>query len=148
MCTFFFQAEDGIRDYKVTGVQTCALPIYGRRGSIPRLYVHPSPALERRRRTRTRKLGVTRLFALRVHRFDRRSCNFRFAQRAPTDARVSWFSFARVARVLSPLECETDPARRAWSIRLHERELYEASVGRGRSHGLLRRSHVAARGIN
>src|SRR5256885_13149281 len=25
---FFFQAEDGIRDYKVTGVQTCALPIY------------------------------------------------------------------------------------------------------------------------
>src|SRR5256885_14880842 len=31
MCMFFFfQAEDGIRDYKVTGVQTCALPIWGR----------------------------------------------------------------------------------------------------------------------
>src|SRR5256885_12033572 len=28
---FFFQAEDGIRDYKVTGVQTCALPILCRR---------------------------------------------------------------------------------------------------------------------
>src|SRR3989454_5463529 len=28
---FFFQAEDGIRDYKVTGVQTCALPIYAPR---------------------------------------------------------------------------------------------------------------------
>src|SRR2546430_12413860 len=27
---FFFQAEDGIRDLTVTGVQTCALPIYGR----------------------------------------------------------------------------------------------------------------------
>src|SRR2546426_6187348 len=27
ICFFFFQAEDGIRDYKVTGVQTCALPI-------------------------------------------------------------------------------------------------------------------------
>src|SRR5256885_9419848 len=27
----FFQAEDGIRDYKVTGVQTCALPISARR---------------------------------------------------------------------------------------------------------------------
>src|SRR3712207_119881 len=27
MC-FFFQAEDGIRDIGVTGVQTCALPIY------------------------------------------------------------------------------------------------------------------------
>src|SRR5690606_39879712 len=24
----FFQAEDGIRDFHVTGVQTCALPIY------------------------------------------------------------------------------------------------------------------------
>src|SRR5256885_4336566 len=28
MVIFFFQAEDGIRDYKVTGVQTCALPIW------------------------------------------------------------------------------------------------------------------------
>src|SRR5437868_11783519 len=26
-CSFFFQAEDGIRDRNVTGVQTCALPI-------------------------------------------------------------------------------------------------------------------------
>src|SRR5256885_10799393 len=30
---FFFQAEDGIRDYKVTGVQTCALPIWSTNGS-------------------------------------------------------------------------------------------------------------------
>ena len=27
---FFFQAEDGIRDHCVTGVQTCALPIFAR----------------------------------------------------------------------------------------------------------------------
>src|SRR5207249_9591806 len=27
-CDFFFQAEDGIRDRTVTGVQTCALPIF------------------------------------------------------------------------------------------------------------------------
>src|SRR2546422_4330285 len=27
LCFFFFQAEDGIRDVAVTGVQTCALPI-------------------------------------------------------------------------------------------------------------------------
>src|SRR5699024_11974843 len=27
LCSFFFQAEDGIRDRNVTGVQTCALPI-------------------------------------------------------------------------------------------------------------------------
>src|SRR5690606_40809750 len=28
ICFFFFQAEDGIRGFHVTGVQTCALPIY------------------------------------------------------------------------------------------------------------------------
>src|SRR5260221_2411013 len=33
---FFFQAEDGIRDHCVTGVQTCALPIYCRLGIIQR----------------------------------------------------------------------------------------------------------------
>src|SRR2546426_7507415 len=32
--SFFFQAEDGIRDYKVTGVQTCALPISGRLDAV------------------------------------------------------------------------------------------------------------------
>src|SRR3712207_7859667 len=30
LCFFFFQAEDGIRDIGVTGVQTCALPISGK----------------------------------------------------------------------------------------------------------------------
>src|SRR5690606_40407929 len=35
---FFFQAEDGIRDFHVTGVQTCALPI-----SIPLITVDPDP---------------------------------------------------------------------------------------------------------
>src|SRR5699024_11831926 len=28
VCRLFFQAEDGIRDRNVTGVQTCALPIF------------------------------------------------------------------------------------------------------------------------
>src|SRR5580658_11202946 len=32
---FFFQAEDGIRYYKVTGVQTCALPIYSAFRIVP-----------------------------------------------------------------------------------------------------------------
>src|SRR2546422_1234265 len=56
-CVFFFQAEDGIRDVAVTGVQTCALPIsvkinYELLGNqlphihwhiIPRLADDPSP---------------------------------------------------------------------------------------------------------
>src|SRR2546429_3274043 len=33
---FFFQAEDGIRDVAVTGVQTCALPIYQTDGTRAR----------------------------------------------------------------------------------------------------------------
>src|SRR5215467_9946318 len=40
---FFFQAEDGIRDYKVTGVQTCALPICAG-GGKPRQGVGPGVA--------------------------------------------------------------------------------------------------------
>src|SRR5205807_2740847 len=38
--SFFFQAEDGIRDYKVTGVQTCALPI-SRLGDMARFFRPP-----------------------------------------------------------------------------------------------------------
>src|SRR5256885_10943324 len=43
---FFFQAEDGIRDYKVTGVQTCALPISRRTGRCARRGRRPGRMLE------------------------------------------------------------------------------------------------------
>src|SRR5207245_4397683 len=51
---FFFQAEDGIRDATVTGVQTCALPISPRcRCVAPRPLLHvnvaPQPAARARR---------------------------------------------------------------------------------------------------
>src|SRR5947209_15565600 len=42
---FFFQAEDGIRDIGVTGVQTCALPILPRR---LKRSVHTSPQAKAR----------------------------------------------------------------------------------------------------
>src|SRR2546430_16495475 len=38
VCFFFFQAEDGIRDLTVTGVQTCALPIL-HASTVPNLNV-------------------------------------------------------------------------------------------------------------
>src|SRR5260370_31622394 len=56
---FFFQAEDGIRDSSVTGVQTCALPIYTTIGhiteansptagkAITETFVDPNSALDR-----------------------------------------------------------------------------------------------------
>src|SRR5260221_10861600 len=46
---FFFQAEDGIRDHCVTGVQTCALPICKRDG-LGRGARLPRPRHDPRRR--------------------------------------------------------------------------------------------------
>src|SRR5690606_40933139 len=40
---FFFQAEDGIRDFHVTGVQTCALPILGMLGAGNSIAIRPTP---------------------------------------------------------------------------------------------------------
>src|SRR5438874_3312984 len=48
---FFFQAEDGIRDLYVTGVQTCALPISRARRAFP-------PETARRCRPRPRGRGA------------------------------------------------------------------------------------------
>src|SRR5256886_7154586 len=45
---FFFQAEDGIRDLTVTGVQTCALPICkGTVGSMAQLFHRSANSLAR-----------------------------------------------------------------------------------------------------
>src|SRR2546430_8324881 len=41
MFFFFFQAEDGIRDLTVTGVQTCALPILPHREELAERNLHP-----------------------------------------------------------------------------------------------------------
>src|SRR6266511_5574334 len=46
---FFFQAEDGIRDFHVTGVQTCALPIsheYALRDRLPLRFYLDAGVLE------------------------------------------------------------------------------------------------------
>src|SRR5438552_12594495 len=61
---FFFQAEDGIRDDLVTGVQTCALPISGWylhrlrppwvRDTIPRAWSRPSSPPRSARRSKSR----------------------------------------------------------------------------------------------
>src|SRR2546429_3633683 len=40
---FFFQAEDGIRDVAVTGVQTCALPIFTSAGATLTVNAASSP---------------------------------------------------------------------------------------------------------
>src|SRR5256885_2512495 len=64
---FFFQAEDGIRDYKVTGVQTCALPI------SQRLHIHAfvadAHAAEAQNATRRIVIDQLRPFFLRPVNF-------------------------------------------------------------------------------
>src|SRR5690606_40153895 len=44
---FFFQAEDGIRDFHVTGVQTCALPIYKGEAPVTRAEREAAQAAQR-----------------------------------------------------------------------------------------------------
>src|SRR5690606_40644559 len=51
---FFFQAEDGIRGFHVTGVQTCALPIYDRAGA---LFAHGSQLIQVASATRGDRVG-------------------------------------------------------------------------------------------
>src|SRR5437764_3919161 len=67
MCTFpffFFQAEDGIRDTSVTGVQTCALPISTLRQRRPPIAAalgsqSPPPSPDRVTARRLRRPGLS-----------------------------------------------------------------------------------------
>src|SRR5690606_40969735 len=62
---FFFQAEDGIRDFHVTGVQTCALPISTTAGSVVLADAAPAaadcPAVARLRRAGAALVGHTNM---------------------------------------------------------------------------------------
>src|SRR5205809_8055067 len=56
--SFFLQAEDGIRDVAVTGVQTCALPIYARDRPFGSQDENARPPLEaEERRSEERRVG-------------------------------------------------------------------------------------------
>src|SRR5437762_4343759 len=59
---FFFQAEDGIRDTSVTGVQTCALPIYVSRNVLD---IFIEPAAEDLDEVPHQKRNILRAFAKR-----------------------------------------------------------------------------------
>src|SRR5207302_2312786 len=61
---FFFQAEDGIRDFHVTGVQTCALPILAARSSMT---VAPAAVIELRAAIAARSNGSGRHRASSCH---------------------------------------------------------------------------------
>src|SRR5687768_18020378 len=87
---FFFQAEDGIRDVAVTGVQTCALPIFGAAAAGDD-DLRPAPRQRPRRREPHPAAGAG----------EQRHLSFQ----AP---------LAHVMRILSP-SCASTPARWASS---------------------------------
>src|SRR5689334_24660047 len=58
---FFFQAEDGIRDGTVTGVQTCALPISAPSPARSPAAPRPRPATTPPRPRHPRKIGRARV---------------------------------------------------------------------------------------
>src|SRR6266496_5182515 len=57
ICCFFFQAEDGIRDLYVTGVQTCALPISPSAAAVPCCCSTAPPATSKPARSEERRVG-------------------------------------------------------------------------------------------
>src|SRR2546427_10541835 len=105
---FFFQAEDGIRDLTVTGVQTCALPIYVR---------HEVDVLRR----------------IVQHRFGREKPDYRRDLRRPRRRRRWGLELSRSNRIRGLRRL-----RRWWrpapGPRLARREGYEGGAGDGPSH--------------
>src|SRR3712207_7137914 len=80
----FFQAEDGIRDIGVTGVQTCALPISHRRR--PRARLRAVPAASRPLSLRALALGAL----ARVHADRRRLEGRSEERRVGKECRSRW----------------------------------------------------------
>src|SRR5699024_6526137 len=66
MVIFFFQAEDGIRDRNVTGVQTCALPISDKPEKTEISAARTAPADDNRPETTTSQKNVPPYAQLRV----------------------------------------------------------------------------------
>src|SRR5690606_41128189 len=89
---FFFQAEDGIRDFHVTGVQTCALPIL----------THVEQASEVRSR------ALSAIERMPAADDERREIMTRFVERYDTrDARISWLALRSEERRVAK-ECRSE----------------------------------------
>src|SRR3989454_1119876 len=99
---FFFQAEDGIRDYKVTGFQTCALPISKT----------PTSAIRRRPACPTRPAGATPTCSSRRRRSTSARCDcWRAVSKSASAPKRSPASPPRATRTSSSTaSCAPGPA--------------------------------------
>src|SRR5690606_40552035 len=104
---FFFQAEDGIRDFNVTGVQTCALPISGAHALKPIASVAASATAAMRQATRRERADVDTLGIVRGNPMGalKRVLRVRIAQMAAFRA-----DFERLARFESQTAPRSIPA--------------------------------------
>src|SRR3712207_8596765 len=92
MC-FFFQAEDGIRDIGVTGVQTCALPIYAgpaccNRDTARSPGTHLVPRRHLTRGRETKKAPASRAFGSAPERIRTSDLRFRRPTLYPAELRA------------------------------------------------------------
>src|SRR5437588_5475137 len=132
---FFFQAEDGIRDHCVTGVQTCALPICAGAGAAAR---GRGPVRRRRRR------GLRRRRRLRPPR-RARACRADPRRRpAPEPGDLHARRRVRAPRDLpEPAVIAFTPEQEAVVERRHGSVLVSANAGSGKTSVMVER-YVAA----
>src|SRR5690606_39767732 len=88
---FFFQAEDGIRDFHVTGVQTCALPISGKPWCAT-----PVPASSRSTTTRSRTRSARSPSARRTGCLPARNVPRSEERRVGKEGRSRWSACHRI----------------------------------------------------
>src|SRR3989454_1102365 len=103
---FFFQAEDGIRDYKVTGVQTCALPISSPIRRSP-IWMAPTPCSAGWSRGSARSRRSGRASASGASTGDRRRVYLLRPQHFPLDPRIALSYIAACALLAG---CPRPPA--------------------------------------
>src|SRR2546427_10773177 len=101
---FFFQAEDGIRDLTVTGVQTCALPI----SSLP------GARIERLDRDTTRGRGSVEEILTRVER------------REIEIGRASCRGRGEISVGAVSLKKKKKKSRRGWSVEFYVKTMQES----------------------
>src|SRR2546430_12326193 len=97
---FFFQAEDGIRDLTVTGVQTCALPILPHRNQVEKIH----------QRAHVRDCSPYPYARGTIHRVGRERSAQPPERTGEPDARV----FARVRRILLEPDHGAEPGDEHW----------------------------------
>src|SRR5436305_1522922 len=115
---FFFQAEDGIRDADVTGVQTCALPIfnrifdYARQETVDAIWITGGNPRLGRGRQENRSLAVQ----LRPFGDQRLTLNLGYREQVATGGVIPFPELTPAIEAAFPERVTRDPAGRLISV--------------------------------